>query len=109
MAHDQHAVNEAKANSMILLTLDPKDVMTLIAYITTAEKWAELAADHVSITASKGINANPKIQSFVFTPGETAYQTRQRFDSLVTECALHGIALSETLKTTVLLTHPIDR
>ena len=60
VAHDQHAVNEAKANSIILLTLDPKDVMTLIAYITAAEKWAKLAADHVSITASKGINANQK-------------------------------------------------
>ena len=51
VAHDQYAVNEARANAMILLTLDPKDVIALIAYITAAEKWAKLAADHVSITA----------------------------------------------------------
>ena len=60
VAHDQYFVNEARANSMILLTLDPKDVITLIAYITAAEKWAKLAADHVSITASNGIDANQK-------------------------------------------------
>ena len=109
VAFDHYSVNEARANSMILLTLDPKDVMTLIAYVTAASKWAKLAADHVSITASKGINANQKFQSFVFSPGETVYQTRQRFDGLVTECALQGIVLSETLKSTVLLTHPTDR
>ena len=109
VAHDHYAVNEARANSLILQSLDPKDVMTLIAYVTAAEKWAKLAADHVSITASKGINANQKFQSFAFIPGETVYETRRRFDCLVTECALQGIVLSEMLKTTVLLTHPSDR
>ena len=71
-------------------------------------KWAKLATDHVSITAWKGINANRKFHSFVFTPRGTIYQTRQRFDGLVTKCALQGIVLSETLKTTVLLTHPTN-
>ena len=109
VAHDQYAVNEARANAMILLTLDPKDVIALIAYITAAEKWAKLAADHVSITASKGINANQKFQSFAFIPGETVYEIRQRFDCLVTECALQGIILTDMQKTTVLLTHPTEK
>ena len=83
--------------------------MTLIAYITTTRKWAKLAVDHVLITASKGINANQTFLLFVFTPKETVNQTKQRFDGLVTECALQGTVLSETLKTTVLLTHPTER
>ena len=37
------------------------------------------------------------------------YAIRQRFDGLVTECALQGIVLTENQKTTVLLTHPSDR
>ena len=49
MAHDHYAVNEARANSLILLSLDPKDVISLIAYICAAEKRIKLAADHVSI------------------------------------------------------------
>ena len=86
-----------------------KDVIALIAYITAAEKWAKLVADHVSITASKGINANQKFQSFAFIPGETVYEIRQRFDCLVTECALQGFFLTEMQKTTVLLTHPTEK
>ena len=38
VAFDQYAVNEAKANKMILLTLEQRDVMTLIAYHTAASK-----------------------------------------------------------------------
>ena len=109
VAHDQYSVNEARANSMILLTLDPKDVMTLIAYNTAASKWTKLAEDHVSITASKAINANQKFQAFSFNPGESVHHIRQRFDGLVTECALQGIVLTEMQKTTVPLTHPTER
>ena len=109
VAFDQYAVNEAKANSMILLSLEPKDVMTLIAYNTAASKWIKLAEDHVSITASKAINAHQRFQAFSFNPGETVHQIRQRYDGLVTECALQGIVLTEMQKTTVLLTHPTER
>ena len=66
VAFDQHAVNEAKANSTILLTLEQKDVMTLLAFITTTSKCTKLAVHHVSITASKGINAHQRFQSFAF-------------------------------------------
>ena len=61
---DQYAMNEAKANTMILLTLEEGDVMALLAFPSAAGKWTKLAADHVSITISKGINANQKFQSF---------------------------------------------
>ena len=58
--YDQYAVNEAKANTMILLTLEQGDVMSLLAFPSASGKWTKLAADHVSITISKGINANQK-------------------------------------------------
>lgn len=32
VTHDQYAVNEVKANTMILLTLEHTDVMTLLAF-----------------------------------------------------------------------------
>ena len=38
-------LNEAKANSMILLTLEQKDVMTLLAFPSAVRKWNKLAAD----------------------------------------------------------------
>ena len=38
VAFDLYSVNEAKANSMILLTVDEKDVLTLIAFPTAASK-----------------------------------------------------------------------
>ena len=100
---DQYAINEAKANTMILLTLEPGDVMSLLAFPSAAGKWAKLAADHVSITISKGINANKKFQSFLFLAGESVYKLRQRFDGLVTECVLQGITLTENQNTSVLV------
>ena len=106
---DQYAVNEAKANTMILLTLEPGDVMSLLAFPSAAGKWTKLAADHVSISISKGINANQRFQSFSFLAGESVYKLRQRFDGLVTECILQGIILTENQKSSVLLTHPTAR
>ena len=55
---EQYSVNEAKANSMILLTLEQKDVMMILAFPSAAGKWNKLAADHVSITQSRAINAH---------------------------------------------------
>ena len=109
VAFEQYSVNEAKANSMILLTLEQKDVLTLLAFPSAAGKWTKLAADHVSITQSRAINAHQKFQSFAFISGEHVYQIRQRFDGLVTECILQGIVLTENQKSTVLLTHPSER
>ena len=109
VAFDQYSVNEAKAISMILLTLEPKDALNLLPFETAAGKWTKLAADNVSISAAKGINANQRFQSFVFIPGESVYHMRQRFDGLVIECVLQGIILSDLHKTTVLLTHPTER
>ena len=106
---EQYSVNEAKANSMILLTLEQKDVMTLLAFPGAAGKWNKLAADHVSITQSKAINAHQMFQPFAFIQGGKVYAVRQRFDGLVTECILQGIVLTENQKSTVLLTHPSDR
>ena len=42
VAFEQYSVNEAKANSMILLTLEQKDVMTLLAFPSAAGKWISL-------------------------------------------------------------------
>ena len=61
VAFEQYLVNEAEANSMILLMLEQKDVMTLLAFPSAARKWNKLAADHVSITQSRAVNAH---QSF---------------------------------------------
>ena len=61
VASEHFAVNEAKANTMILLTLEQKDVMTLLAFPTAAAKWAKLAADYVSISPQK---ASMCIKSF---------------------------------------------
>ena len=58
VAFDQYSVNEAKAISMILLTLEQKDALNLLPFETAAKKWTKLAADNVSISAAKGINAN---------------------------------------------------
>lgn len=109
VASEHFAVNEAKSNTMILLTLEQKDVMTLLAFPTAAAKWAKLAANHVSISAAKGTNAHQKFHAFSFNEWEKVYAIRQRFDGLVTECALQGIVLTHNQKTTVLLTHPSDR
>ena len=73
--------------------------MTLLAFPTAAAKWAKLGADHVSISAAKGINVHQKFQAFSFNEGKKVYAIRQRFDGLVTERALQGIVL----------THPSER
>ena len=50
VAGEHYNVNEAKANTMILLTLEQKDVMILLAYPRTTSKWAKIEADHMSIS-----------------------------------------------------------
>ena len=82
VASEHFAVNEAKANTMILLTLEQKDVMTLLAFPTAAAKWAKLAADHMSILGAKGISAHQNFQAFSFNEGEKVYAIRRRFDGL---------------------------
>lgn len=46
VTHDHYAVDEARANIMILLTLKQKYVMTLLTFPLAASKWTKLAADY---------------------------------------------------------------
>ena len=108
IASEKYVVEEAKANSMIIMTLDQKDVLTLLSYPTSAAKWVKLAADHVSFSTGQAVSANTRFQAFAFDAGETVHRLRQRFDGLVTECTLQGLTLTELTKSTVLLTRPSE-
>ena len=71
VASEQYSVNKAKAISMILLTLEQKDVMTLLAFPSVVGKWNKLAADHVSRTQFR--TAHQKFHTFAFIRGEKVY------------------------------------
>lgn len=72
-------VEEAKANSMIIMTLDEKHVLTLLSYPTFVAKWVKLAADHVSFSTGQAVSPNTRFQAFVFDASETLHRLRQQF------------------------------
>ena len=45
---------------MILVTVERRQILTLLAYPLAAGKWTKLDVDHVSITISKETNAHQK-------------------------------------------------
>ena len=65
---DKHTIREEKVYTMILLTLEQGDVISLLDFPWAFGKWTKLLINHVSITA---LMLTHRFQSFVFVPGKT--------------------------------------
>ena len=96
----------ARANSVLLSTLEPKDIMATMMLPSPAAKWAKLASDYAAVSASMATVARTRFNDFKMLDGETVVQTLHRFDQLANECVIQALPLSEDNKTMILLTHP---
>ena len=54
----------ARANSVILSTLEPKDVMATMMLPTPAEKWDKLASDYAAVSAQMATVARSRFNDF---------------------------------------------
>ena len=99
----------ARANSVLLQTLDPKDVMATLMLPTPAQKWAKLAEDYAAISTSMASNARSRFHEFRMRDGDSVIETQHRFDQMVNECIIQAVAIDEENKTMVLLTHPTEK
>ena len=76
----------ARANSVLLSTLEPKDVMATMMLPSPAEKWDKLASDYVAVSAQMATVARSRFNDFQMKDGDTVVQTQHRFDHVVNEC-----------------------
>ena len=106
---DDYEAAAAKANSILLQSLQPKDIMAVMMLQNVAEKWDKLAEDYASISASMATVARTRFQDFKMRDGESVVSTLHRFDQLVNECLIQAIILTEEDKTRALLTHPSQK
>ena len=99
----------AHANSLLLQTLEPRDVMATLMMLSPAQKWNKLAADYAAVSAIQAASARSRFMSFKMREGDTVVQTQHRFDELLNECIIQAVLVTEADSTMVLLTHPAER
>ena len=98
-----------RANSLLLQTLEPRDVMATLMMLSPAQKWNKLAADYVAVSTLRVATARARFMSFRMREGDTVVQTRQWFDELLNEYIIQAIVVTNADSTMVLMTHPAKR
>ena len=69
----------ARANSVLLSTLEPKDVMATMMLPSPAEKWDKLSSDYAAVSAQMATIARSRFNDFRMRDGDTVVQTQHRF------------------------------
>ena len=106
---DDFDASVARANSVLLQTLEAKDIMATLLLKSPAEKWLKLATDYAAISVSMATNALSRFHDFKMRDGDSVLQTQHRFDQLVNECMIQAVNITDENKTIVLLTHPTEK
>ena len=75
----------ARANSVLLSTLEPEDVMATTMLPSSAEKWDKLASDYAAVSAQMATVARSRFNDFRMRDGDTVVQTQHRFNYVVNE------------------------
>ena len=70
----------ARANSVLLQTLDAKDVMATMMLASPKEKWDKLASDYATVSVAMAATARSKFSNFRMKDIDTAVQTQHSFD-----------------------------
>ena len=70
----------ARANTVLLQTLEAKDVMATMMLLPPKEKWNELGADDAAVLASIAAIARPRFHDSRMRDGDTVVQTQHMFD-----------------------------
>ena len=99
----------ARANSLLLGAIEPRDVMATLMMISPAQKWNKLAADYAAVSELQAGTARTRFTGFKMREGDTVVQTQHRFDELLNECIIQAVLITEPECTMVLLTHPAER
>ena len=99
----------ARANSLLLHTLEPRDVMATLMMLTPAQKWNKLAVDYAAVSALQASTARTRFMAFSMRDGDTVVQTQHRFDEMLNECIIQAVMITDAECTMVLLTHPAER
>ena len=95
---EKFEVDEAKATSMLLITLKPEDVVAINTIPTVAAKWAKIVADYQPVSSILAMNASNRF--FNFSMGNETIQLMQnRFDGLASDCVLQKVPLTPVQKT----------
>ena len=76
----------ARANSLLLEALEPRDVMATLMMLSPAENWNMLAADYAAVSTLQVAIARARFMSFRMRVGDIVVQIQHRFDELLNEC-----------------------
>ena len=70
----------ARANSVLLGTLEPDDIMATMMPPSPATEWAKLAFDYAAVSTSMATIAKTRFNDFNMLDGGTLVQILRRFD-----------------------------
>ena len=69
--YEDFDVASACANSVLLQTLEPKDVMVTMMLPSPAQKWTKFATDYAAVSASMACNARTCFHDFSMRDGDS--------------------------------------
>ena len=105
-AIEKWEVNEAKANTILLQTLRPVDVIAVRSLPTVAARWTKITADYVPKSTILAMNAKNKLWGFAMRHGDSVLQTKQRLESYVEGCTTQLVFPTPEEVSNILLTRP---
>ena len=88
---EDFAANIARANRILLTSIEQKDVMALYGYDSPAKKWAKLRADYGLVSTQMATEARAKLNVFKMGSGESVIEIQHRFANASTECVIQGV------------------
>ena len=88
---EDFAANIARANIILLTSIEQKDVMALYGYDSPAKKWLKLRADYGLVSTQMATEARAKLNVFKMGGGESVIEIQHRFANASTECVIQGV------------------
>ena len=76
----------ARANRILFLSIEQKDVMALHGCDSPAQKWAKLRADYGLVSNQMATKARAKLNAFKMGVGKSVIEIQHRFANASTEC-----------------------
>ena len=95
----------AKADNVIMRSLQSKDVMATLTLPSPRAKWEKLESDYATKSVAMASTARSRFSNFKIKSGDSVVENQHRFDGIVSECGFQGVGPTEAEKTWCLMTN----
>ena len=95
-------------STVILSSMQQKDILALYGHDSPKQKWFKLKADYNLVSDQMATEARAKLFAFKMGGGETAIEIQHRFAVVSSECAIQGVPEPDSVLARILMTYPSD-